>query len=226
MDLEDLLSRFGVAIGIGLLIGLERGWQTREADSGSRTAGIRTFAITGLLDGVLGALALGSDGAGRGLVLGLGFAAYAAVITVFFHEENRQQGNFSATTAVASLVTLALGAYALAGDLRIAAAAAVVTAGLLAMREVLHAWVERITWPELRSGLVLLAMTVIVMPIIPNDPIGPLGGVHPRLVWITAIVLAGVSFVGYLAVKYFGASRGVLLAAAAGGLVSSTAVTV
>jgi uncharacterized membrane protein (DUF4010 family) len=227
MDIEDLLSRFAVALGIGVLIGLERGWRTREADSGSRTAGIRTFTITALLGGILGALAQASGGASvaGGLVLGLGFAAYAAVMAVFFRDENRQTGTFSATTAVAAMLTLALGAYALLGELRIAAAAAVATAGLLAMREVLHGWVERITWPELRSALVLLAMTFIVLPIVPDDPVGPFGGVNPRQVWVIAIVLAGASFAGYLGVKYLGASHGVLLAAAAGGLVSSTAVT-
>lgn len=227
MDIEDLLSRFAVALGIGLLIGLERGWRTREAGAGSRTAGIRTFAITGLLGGILGALAQawGGASAAGGLVLGLGFAAYAAVMAVFFRDENRQTGTLSATTAVAAMLTLALGAYALVGELRIAAAAAVATAGLLAMREVLHAWVERITWPELRSALVLLAMTFIVLPVVPDDSVGPFGGVNPRQVWVIAIVLAGASFAGYIAVKYLGASHGVLLAAAAGGLVSSTAVT-
>ena len=111
------------------------------------------------------------------------------------------------------------------GDMRVAAAAAVATAGLLALREKLHGWVKAITWPELRSGLVLLAMTFIALPIVPDDPIGPFGGVNPREVWLIAIVLAGVSFLGYAAVKYFGARHGMLLAAAAGGLVSSTAVT-
>jgi uncharacterized membrane protein (DUF4010 family) len=83
-----------------------------------------------------------------------------------------------------------------------------------------------ITWSELRSGLVLLAMTFLGLPIMPDHPIGPFGGVNPREVWIIAIVLAGVSFLGYAAVKYFGARRGLLLAAAAGALASSTAVTV
>jgi uncharacterized membrane protein (DUF4010 family) len=109
---------------------------------------------------------------------------------------------------------------------RLAAAGAVAAAALLAFREPLHGWVETITWPELRSGLVLLTMTVIALPIMPNESIGPFGGVNPRDVWLIAIVLASVSFIGYAAVKYFGARRGLLLAAAAGGLVSSTAVTI
>jgi uncharacterized membrane protein (DUF4010 family) len=109
--------------------------------------------------------------------------------------------------------------------MRAAGAVAVAVAGLLALRERLHGWVQSLTWPELRSGLILLAMTFIALPIVPDDPIGPFGGVNPREIWLIAIVLAGVSFLGYAAVKYFGEQRGVLLAAAAGGLVSSTAVT-
>ena len=124
------------------------------------------------------------------------------------------------------MLTFTLGAYAIIGDERIAAAAAIAATGLLAIREELHGLVEKITWPELRSGLLLLAMTFIALPLMPSEPIGPFGGVNPREVWIIAILLACVSFVGYAAVKYLGASRGVLLAAAAGGLVSSTAVTV
>jgi uncharacterized membrane protein (DUF4010 family) len=202
MDIEDLLSRFAVALGVGLLIGLERGWRTREAGSGSRSAGIRTFAITALLGGVVGAMALAAGGvANASLLLGLGFAAYAAVITVFCREENRKTATFSATTAIAGMLTFALGAYALVGELKIAAATAVAAAGLLAMRENLHGAVERITWPELRSALVLLAMTFIVLPVVPDDPIGPAGGVNPRQVWLIAVVLAGVSFIGYSAVK-------------------------
>ena len=227
--MDELLPRMALALGIGLLIGLERGWRTREEQPGRRTAGIRTFAISGLLGGVAGAIAQAAGGvasAGGGIVLAACFAAYSGVITVFSREENRAEGTFSATTAIAGMLTFALGAYALIGEVRIAAASTIAAAGILALREELHGWVANITWLELRSGLLLLAMTFIALPIVPADPIGPFGGVDPREVWTIAIVFALVSFVGYAAVKYLGASRGVLLAAAAGGLVSSTAVTV
>ena len=229
MDLQDLISRLAVALGIGLLIGLERGWRRREGPAGSRAAGIRTFALSGLLGGVTAALGQASGGAqsvALGVVLGVGLAVYAGVITLFSRDENRSLGVFSATTAIAGMLTFALGAYAVLGDLRIAAGAAVAAAALLAAREELHGWVEKITWPELRSGLVLLTMTFIGLPILPDEPVGPFGGVNPREVWLVAIVLAGVSFLGYAAVKYFGARRGLLLAAAAGSLASSTAVTI
>ena len=57
MDITDLLSHFAVALGIGLLIGIERGWRTRDEKPGSRTAGVRTFTIIGLLGGTTGVLA-------------------------------------------------------------------------------------------------------------------------------------------------------------------------
>jgi len=225
MDLQDLLSRLAVAFGIGLLIGIERGWKSRAAQPGSRAAGIRTFAVTGLLGGIVGALAQAAGGpVGAGVLLAIGFAAYAGVIALFTRDENRAAKSVSATTAIAGMATFALGAYALIGDMRVAAAAAVAITGILAMREDLHGWIAELTWPELRSALVLLAMTFIILPIVPDDPIGPFGGVNARQVWLIAIVLAGVSFLGYAAVKYVGARRGILLAAAAGGLVSSTAV--
>ena len=224
MDLDQVLSRLAVALGIGLLIGLERGWKTREVSPGRRAAGIRTFALSGLLGGIVAALAHAS-GPAEGLVLAIGFAVHAAAIAVFDRDANRAAGSYSATTTIAALLTFALGAYAVAGDMRAAAAAAVAATGILAARENLHGLISRITWPELRSALVLLAMTFIVLPVLPDANIGPGGGVNPREIWLIAVVLAGVSFLGYGAVKLFGAERGVLLAGLAGGLVSSTAVT-
>src|SRR5688500_14342843 len=172
MDFADLISRFAVALGIGMLIGLERAWRSRDEQPGQRTAGIRTFAISGLLGGTLGAVAIALGGAGSaagGIALGLGFASYAAVFALFAHEENKAEGVFSATTAVAGMLTFALGAYALVGDIRAASAAAVAAVCVLAAREGLHGWVERITWAELRAGLVLTTMTFIALPLLPDE---------------------------------------------------------
>ena len=227
MDFEAQVWRVALAFGIGLLIGLERGWSTREAVAGTRAAGVRTFAISGLLGGVVGALARGPAGGltlEGSILLGAAFAVFAAVITVFGREENRAARKFSATTMIAALLTFILGAYAELGDMRIAAAAAVAAAAVLIFREGLHGWVARITRVEFESALLLLAMTFIALPIVPDGSVGPLGGVNLREVWIIAIALAAVSFTGYVAVKLLGERRGVLVAAAAGGVVSSTAV--
>jgi uncharacterized membrane protein (DUF4010 family) len=181
------------------------------------------------LGGLIGGLAQAAGGIGTAagaLVVGFALVVYASVVTVFCLDENRADKTFSATTAIAAITTFVLGTYALAGDVRTAGAVAVAVAGILALRETLHGWVEKITWPELRSGLVLMAMSFVVLPILPDDLVGPQGGINPREVWLIAIVLAIVSFLGYAAVKYYGPRRGVLLAGVAGGLASSTAVTV
>src|SRR5262249_60694330 len=101
------------------------------------------------------------------IVRGAAFRAYSAVIPLLARAENQAAGNFSATTAIAGMLPFALGAYALIGDMRIAAGAGVAATALLAAREELHGWVEQITWPELRSAVVLLAMTFIGLPILP-----------------------------------------------------------
>ena len=228
LNLEELLSRIALAFGSGLLIGLERGWRSRKVRSGGRTAGVRTFAISGLLGGLAAALAQSPDGSlsvGGGILLGAVFATYALVIMTFSRDENRAANTFSATTTIAALLTFALGAYALIGDVRVTAAVAVAAAGILMVRETLHQWVAKLTLTEFESGLLLLAMTFIALPVVPNRPVGPLGGVNLHEIWVIAIVLAAVSFAGYVAVKLLGERRGVLIAAAAGGLVSSTAVT-
>lgn len=224
---EALLSRVALSFGIGLLIGLERGWNTREMRPGSRVGGIRTFGITGLLGGLVAALAaphgLPLSVAGA-LLLGLVLATFAAVFAAFSRNAANADGNRSATGTIAALLTFVLGACAVLGSRGIAAAAAVSATGVLAFREGIHRWVARITRSELESGLALLAMSFIALPIIPDRAVGPFGGVNLREVWIIAIVLAAVSFMGYVAVRYFGEQRGELISAAVGGIVSSTAV--
>src|SRR4029453_15251223 len=144
MDLQELISRLALALGIGLLIGLERGWRRRGAPPGSRAAGIRTFALSGLLGGVIAALAQAlpkqESGAAASIAafLGVSFAAYSALLPPFARDENQAAGNFSATTAIAGMLTFALGAYALLGDMRIAAGAAVASTALLASRAQVH----------------------------------------------------------------------------------------
>jgi len=109
-------------------------------------------------------------------------------------------------------------------DLPRTSGTAVVATGVLIVREDLHEWVRKITLREFQSVLLLLAMTLIALPVLPDRSIGPWGGVNPRDIWIIAIILASVSFAGFVAIRALGERRGVLVAGAVGGLVSSTAV--
>ena len=221
MNMLDLAFRLGLALAIGFVIGLERGWRERDEEEGQRTAGLRTFTLIGLLGGVLGALSSGGD---RSL-LTAAFAVLGAVLGVFFWREGQKHEDLSATTFVAALVTFALGAFAALGDTTIAAGAAVATLLLLANKETLHGWLERVTWRELRSGLLLAAMTFIALPLLPDRTIDPWQAINPHEIWLMTILIAAVSFAGYAAVKIAGPQRGLVLAATLGGLVASTAVT-
>lgn len=221
MDQEELFRRLGVSLAIGLLVGLERGWQTREESDHQRTAGLRTFALTGLLGGICGLISLVSSP----FVLAAGLLAFTGALVTFSFLEAAAEKNFSVTGIVAGILTFVLGAYATLGNETVAVAAAVAMTILLALREPLHSWVRNVTWPEMRSVLVLLAMSFLLLPILPNRPVDPWQVLNPSEIWLLAILIAAVSFVGYIAVRVLGERKGIAVAAIAGSLASSTATT-
>lgn len=225
MDTIDIFQRLAVALAIGTLVGVERGWTEREEGEGERAAGLRTHALLGLLGGVWGALVAGS-GPGGLIALALAFTVVAAAFTIFRLREVTREGRYGATTLVGGLLVFSLGAFAVLGDMAAAAAGGVAATALLALKGALHGWLQRLTWPELRATLLLLAMSVILLPILPDRGVGPYEALNPRQLWLMTIMLAAVAFVGYIAVKVAGERRGIALTGIAGGLVSSTAVTV
>ena len=111
------------------------------------------------------------------------------------------------------------------GSKTTAAAAAVAVAILLAAKNWLGGWLRSLTWPELRAALILLAMSFIALPVLPDRAMGPYGALNPHSLWIMTIAIAGVSFMGYVAVRLIGRRYGALVAGIAGGVVSSTATT-
>lgn len=225
MDPFELFQRLSVALAVGLLIGLERGWRERSEEEGYRTAGLRTFALSGLLGGVWGAIASEMKDSGGAVALGTAFIVYSAIFAFFRYREIAHDGTFGATTVVAAMLTFALGALAVLGPIEAAAAGGVATAGLLAWKSVLHRWLKSLTSEELRSGLVLLAMTFILLPLLPNRTIDPWDTLNPYEIWLMTIMIALISFVGYVAVKVAGDRQGIAITGVAGGLASSTAVT-
>lgn len=224
-DTYDLFRRLALALAIGLLIGLERGWRERDDREGERATGLRTHALAGLLGGIWGAIARETAGSGGVLALGIAFATFSVTVAVYRFREIVREGTYGATTVVAAMLAFALGAFAVLGEPQLAAAAGVAATGLLALKAMLHAWVQRLTWNELRSGLVLLAMTFILLPLLPDRTIDPWQSLNPHALWLMTILIAALSFAGYIAIKFTGDGRGVILTGLAGGLLSSTAVT-
>ncbi|PLX37501.1 MAG: hypothetical protein C0606_04140 [Hyphomicrobiales bacterium] len=225
MDPSDLIERLAIALAIGLIVGLERGWKERNEEEGRRFAGIRTFALSALLGGFWGAL-VAVGGAAAYWALGLAFASFCAVIALLHRDEVARDRDIGSTTVVAAMLTFALGAFAVLGDRTVAAAGGVAVALLLAAKGAMHAWLRRLSWEELRATLMLAAMTLILLPLLPDRDMGPFDAVNPRQIWLMMIIIAAVSFLGYGAIKLSGERRGTLLSAVAGGLVSSTIVTI
>lgn len=211
----------GASLVIGLLIGLERGWQTRDLPSGARVAGLRTFALTGLLGGVLGTL-LPQYGAWP-LVAGLLAVALLAT-TAYWHNAD-DQNNLSATSAMAMLLTLVLGAYAATGAYALAFAVAVLATVLLQLKPTLHGWLRLIAERELSSALQLLVLSVVILPNLPNQGYGPYNALNPYELWWAVILIAALSLTGHWAMRLTGAQRGLLWTGLLGGLASSTATT-
>ncbi len=221
MEHIEIFQRLGVALAIGLLVGVERGWQERDIRAGGRTAGIRTFGLTGFLGGIAGTLH-----SMTGPFLPATIAALLGLVYIAGKwQETQEDEDYSITSVVAALVVFGLGVLAAVGDIVTAAAGGVVTTIILAARHSLHGFLRGLTWPELRSALVLLAMTVIALPLLPDRALDPWGALNPFSLWVLTITIAALSFAGYIAIKLTGTSRGILLAGAAGGLVSSTALT-
>ncbi|WP_159650717.1 MgtC/SapB family protein, partial [Bosea sp. 125] len=220
--MESLIAKLGLALAIGLLVGLERGWRERDAPDGARTAGIRTYAITGLLGGLTASLALSLEAPS---LLIAGLFAFTAVFAWYKSREALHDADFSVTGVVAGMSVFMLGALAVTGDQRAAAAGGTALAVILASRDLLHGLVKRISWVELRAALVLAVMTAIILPLLPAQAVDPWGGFNPRQVWIFTVLTAAISYLGYIAVRVLGATRGVLVGGLAGAVVSSTAVT-
>jgi uncharacterized membrane protein (DUF4010 family) len=220
--METLPFRLGLALAIGLLVGFERGWRERDEPDHSRTAGIRTFGITGLLGGIFAAL---SQAVGSSAVLIAGFISFAAIFTLYKMREAASEVDFSATGLIAGLSVFALGALAVVGEMQTAAGTGAALAAVLASREYLHGMLKRLTWTELRSALILAVMTAVILPLLPNRTIDPWAALNPREIWLFTVLTAAISYLGYIAVRIFGATRGLVVSAASGALISSTAVT-
>jgi uncharacterized membrane protein (DUF4010 family) len=211
-------QRLGMSLAIGFIVGVERGWKQRDEHEGQRVAGVRTFALAGMLGGISGLLAPVAIGLSTTIAV-----AFTACFIVF-QFGRAGDGDNSATSAVAGILVFGLGAYAVVGSPMLAGGAAVAVAAILAFKEGLHAWLGQLTWAEIRSALLILVATFIVLPLLPAGPVDPWDLFDPRSLWLLTIAVATASFGGYIALRALGGRVGLAVSSLAGGLVSSTVV--
>jgi uncharacterized membrane protein (DUF4010 family) len=214
MDLsEDALLGFAIALGIGLLIGVDRERMKGEGPSRS-AAGIRTFTLTAL--GGAAAGAVNSDALMAAVLIGVvGLAGLS-----YWRSPPEDPG---LTSEIALVVTALLGMLTMSQPV-LAAGTGVVVAAVLYSREILHRFVRScLTDVELRDALIFAAATLVVLPLLPDDPLDPYGVLNLRKIWIVVILIMAISGAGYIAVRLLGVKYGLPVSGFASGFVSSSA---
>ncbi|MFC2036916.1 MgtC/SapB family protein, partial [Chloroflexota bacterium] len=221
MQHPELILRFGIALLIGVLIGLEREF-ARLKEEVKAFAGIRTFPLIALL-GCSAALITDLTG---GWAFGVLLLLLGLLIGIAYTTD-ALQGRVGLTSEVAALVVFVCGALAFWEYLELAAALAVVTFGFLTLKPQLHRLARRISDEDLYATLKFAIISLIILPVLPNQTYGPppFDAFNPYKTWLMVVFISGISFLGYVLIKVVGPGRGIGLTGLLGGLVSSTAVT-
>jgi uncharacterized membrane protein (DUF4010 family) len=203
----------------GTAVGLERQWSGHADGPGARFGGIRTFTMLGAVSGLSGSLlTLGEPLAAIALLAGATAIIVAAYVAASRHDVD-------ATTEVAALAVVTAGVFAGLGSVRLASGIIALLSLLLVEKSRLHSMVARIDDVSLRAAVRFGVMALVVLPLLPSGPYGPLGGVRPRELWALVLFFSGLSFLGYVARRAVGPGRGYFATGLIGGLISSTNVT-
>ncbi len=211
--------RVGVALAVGILVGLERGFKLKDQPDGRRVAGVRTFSLLGLAGGIAGLLgSMGQVLIGSVLMLGA-----IGMLAIAYAPKLTAKGD--ATSPIAAIATLGIAYLAGNGLIGLALAASAVVVLILALRDELHGFVDQLDERDIKSLARFAVISLGVLPFLPNEAYGPYGAWNPFKLWWVVVLVTGFSFVGYIANRIFGARHGTIATALIGGAYSSTAVT-
>lgn len=215
-EILSTLIDLSIALGIGLLIGLQR----EHSGAGPLAAGSRTFPLVATAGAVCQAF--------FPRVLPVALAGVVVLAALGYWVRVRGSGDPGLATPIAIALTFLLGAMAATSDDAqvLAVILGVVVTVVLAAKEPLHGFARRLSAEEVRATLVFLVVALVVLPLLPNEPIDRLLGLNPRFVWTMVVFVSAMDLASYLFVRAFATRRGNLLAGVVGGLVSSTAATV
>lgn len=220
-DEIDMVIRILSAFAIGFFIGTERGWKGKMEADGARIGGIRTFTLIGIFGGICGLL---HERTGE-WVLVAGFLAMTAMTVTSYLVDTRNSNDIGTTTAYTKLITFGLGAWAALGYYMYALGTTVGVIAILGTKPELHRWLRGMEAHEIRAGIKMLAISLVMLPLLPDQGYGPWEAINPRWIWWMVVLISGISFIGYFAVKYIDDRKGILVTSLTGGLASSTAVT-
>jgi len=221
LELSTIFYRFGVALVLGALVGLEREYSQESTQPDEEDfAGLRTFVLIGLLGcGAAFITSLGLD-----WFFAIAFVALTALVGVSY-TITAVSGDTGMTTEVTALLVFIVGGVSYWGHLELAAAMAVIVTLFLSLKSTLQRWIVRVEREDIYATLKFAIITVIVLPLLPDQGYGPYEVLNPRAIWLMVIFISAINFAGYILSKVLEARRGVLLTGLVGGLASSTAVT-
>ncbi|MBB6610920.1 MgtC/SapB family protein [Pontibacter sp. Tf4] len=213
----ELFQTLAIALGLGLLVGLQRQHQK------ARIAGIRTFPLVTLF-GTVCALLAGNYG---GWIVAAGaLATTALIVTGNLMQRTHRRADVGQTTEAALLLMFAVGAYLVFGKTAVAVAIGGATAVLLHLKETLHQTIARLGEKDLHAIMQFALISLVILPVLPDQPFGPYGVLNLYNIWLMVVLIVGIGLAGYFAYKLFGDKAGTLLGGILGGLISSTATTV
>jgi len=217
-----VIRNFLIALLIGALVGIERE-KHKVTDHPASFGGLRTFILFAEV-GAVGAW-LSQHLNTPWLFITAVLAVAVAVVAAYILESRVRPDSLGLTTEVAAITVCLLGGAVMYGYAGLAVALGILTSAVLAFKQPLHGIVQKLGTDDLYAGLKLLIATFIVLPLLPSQPIDPLGALNPYKLWLLVILISGLSLVGYVAVRLLGPARGTAVTGITGGLVSSTATS-
>lgn len=211
-------GQLAVSLLLGLLVGLQRQW----ADS--RLGGIRTFALVSFLGTICALLA--EEYGGWLVALGfLGTIAGIALGDLKNGREGNRQKHSVLVTEFAMMLMFTIGVFVHHAPPWLAAALAGGLAILMQAKLELHGIVARFSAREIRAIMQFVLISLVILPVVPDQTFGPYGVFNPREAWLMVVLIVAIGLVGYIIYKFLGKTAGIALSGALGGLISSTATT-
>jgi uncharacterized membrane protein (DUF4010 family) len=210
--------RVGTGLAAGALIGLERGFKLRDQKEGTRVAGVRTFSLLGLGAGIAGLVSEAQPLVAAAIVF-----SQLAYLALAYAPRLKAKGD--ATSPVAAAATIATAFLGGMGNVGLAAAAAAIIVLILALRNELHGFIDRLDQSDVKALARFAVIALAVLPFLPDHDFGPYDAWNASKLWWVVILVTGFSFIGYVANRIFGARHGTIATAIIGGAYSSTAVT-
>ena len=218
--MTDLLVFIIVSACLGALVGLIRQWDEQTGKQAADFAGVRTHTFWAVL-GCLGAFVSEAHVPYVFPIVLVLVSAHLIAQAVSRHD----QTNPGSTSFAGAMLTMFSGALVFWDEMKSAVVVAATTMVLLGLKRPIHDWTRTITPRDIRATLQFVAISGVILPLVPNRDMGPFGGFNPFSTWLMVVLISGLGFAGYLAIRIVGARAGILLTGILGGLASSTAST-